>query len=162
MSKEKTLAELTALAETWRARGEKAVLANGAFDLLHVGHLRYLQGAKALGDVLVVAVNSDASVRQAKGENRPVVPQAERAELLCALSCVDFVTVFDEDDVRHIIAALKPAVHAKGTDYTPDSVPERAEVEKYGGRVAITGDPKDHSTTETVAQLTKRGLPLTK
>ncbi len=156
MSKEKTLAEMTALAEAWRARGKIAVLANGAFDLLHVGHLRYLQGAKALGDVLVVAVNSDVSVRKAKGENRPVVPQAERAEMLCGLSCVDFVTVFDEADVRHIIAALKPAVHAKGTDYTQDSVPERAEVEKYGGRVAITGDPKDHSTTETVAQLSKR------
>lgn len=147
---------MTALAEAWRARGKIAVLANGAFDLLHVGHLRYLQGAKALGDVLVVAVNSDVSVRKAKGENRPVVPQAERAEMLCGLSCVDFVTVFDEADVRHIIAALKPAVHAKGTDYTQDSVPERAEVEKYGGRVAITGDPKDHSTTETVAQLSKR------
>lgn len=159
MSKEKTLAELAALAEIWHARGDKVVLANGAFDLLHVGHLRYLQGAKALGNVLVVAVNSDASVRSAKGESRPVVPQAERAELLGGLACVDVVTLFDEADVRHIIATLKPAVHAKGTDYTQDSVPERVEVEKYGGQVAITGDPKDHSTTETVAQLTKRGLP---
>lgn len=156
MSKLKTLTELAALAENWRKEHQTLVLANGAFDLLHVGHLRYLQGAKALGNVLVVAVNSDASVRRAKGEGRPLVPQHERAELLCGLECVDQVTVFDETDVRHIIAALKPQVHAKGTDYTVESVPERAEVEKHGGRVVITGDPKDHSTTEAVAMLKAR------
>lgn len=157
MSKLATLPALIELADGWRARGKKLVLANGAFDLLHVGHVRYLQGARALGDVLVVAVNSDASVRKAKGEGRPVIPQGERTELLCALECVDCVTLFDEPDVRHLIAALKPQVHAKGTDYTAEAVPERAEVEKYGGRVAITGDPKDHSTTDTVVRLKTLG-----
>jgi rfaE bifunctional protein nucleotidyltransferase chain/domain len=139
--------------EAARAAGRTIVLANGAFDLLHVGHVRYLDGAKALGDVLVVAVNSDASVRASKGPGRPVVPQAERAELVAALRCVDHVLVFDEPDVRAVIRALKPHVHAKGTDYTVETVPERAEVEAYGGRVAICGDPKDHSTSSLVGKL---------
>lgn len=142
-----TLDELQAAVAEHRSRGRRIVLANGAFDLLHVGHLRYLEGARALGDVLVVAVNSDASVRAAKGEGRPVIPQAERAELVAALRCVDHVHVFDAGDVRGIIRALKPDIHAKGTDYRPDTVPERDEVLAYGGRVEITGDPKDHSTT---------------
>lgn len=142
-----TLDELVRLAAAERAKGRTLVLANGAFDLLHVGHLRYLLGAKEHGDVLIVAVNSDASVRAAKGQGRPIIPQAERAELVAALRCVDHVLVFDEPDVRPIIRALKPEVHAKGTDYTEGSVPEREEVHAYGGRVAITGDPKDHSTT---------------
>jgi rfaE bifunctional protein nucleotidyltransferase chain/domain len=136
-----------------RKRGRTIVLANGAFDLLHVGHVRYLEAAKALGDVLVVAVNSDASVRASKGAGRPVVPQSERAELVAALRCVDHVLLFDEPDVRAVIRALKPDVHAKGTDYTVETVPERAEVEAYGGRVAIAGDPKDHSTTALAAKL---------
>jgi rfaE bifunctional protein nucleotidyltransferase chain/domain len=148
-----TLAELTTMVAEHRARGHTIVLANGAFDLLHVGHVRYLEGAKALGDVLVVAVNSDASVRAAKGEGRPVVPEAERAELVRALRCVDLVYVFSEADVRAIIRALKPDVHAKGTDYTSDSGPEREEVFSYGGRVAIVGDPKDHSTSALVKKL---------
>ena len=142
-----SLEDLARIVAGHRARGRTIVLANGAFDLLHVGHLRYLEGAKALGDILVVAVNSDASVRAAKGEGRPVIPDRERAELLGALRCVDHVHIFDAPDVRAIIRALKPDVHAKGTDYTSDSVPEREEVFAYGGRVAITGDPKDHSTT---------------
>jgi rfaE bifunctional protein nucleotidyltransferase chain/domain len=150
-----TLAELTPLVAEARSRGRTIVLANGAFDLLHVGHVRYLEGAKALGDVLVVAVNSDASVRAAKGEGRPVIPQAERAELVAALRCVDHVVVFDEPDVRGIIRALKPEVHAKGTDYTAETVPERDEVLRYGGRVAITGDPKDHSTTAVATKLAR-------
>lgn len=158
MTKRVTWPQLVALADGWRASGKKVVLANGAFDLLHVGHLRYLRGAKSLGDVLLVAVNSDASVRKAKGDGRPVIPESERVELLCALECVDYVTLFDEPDVRHLIAAVQPQVHAKGTDYTSQSVPERAEVEKYGGRVEITGDPKDHSTTETMARLKTLGL----
>ncbi len=128
-------------------------MANGAFDLLHVGHLRYLEGAKALGSRLVVAVNSDASVRALKGPSRPVVPELERAELLAGLACVDAVVLFDTLDVRPVIRALQPHVHAKGTDYTVDSVPERDEVERYGGRVAIAGDPKDHSTTAVLSKL---------
>jgi rfaE bifunctional protein nucleotidyltransferase chain/domain len=129
------------------------VLANGGFDLLHVGHLRYLEASKALGDRLVVAVNSDASVRAAKGPRRPVIDQAERGELISALRCVDAVVIFDEADVRGIIRALKPEIHAKGTDYTVESVPERSEVEAYGGRVAIAGDPKNHSTTAVLSKL---------
>jgi rfaE bifunctional protein nucleotidyltransferase chain/domain len=136
-----------------RAAGRTVVLANGAFDLLHVGHVRYLEAAKQLGDVLVVAVNSDASVRASKGEGRPVVPQAERLELVAALRCVDHVLIFDEPDVRSVIRSLKPHVHAKGTDYAVETVPERAEVEAYGGRVVICGDPKDHSTTSLAAKL---------
>jgi rfaE bifunctional protein nucleotidyltransferase chain/domain len=139
--------------EAARAAGRTIVLANGAFDLLHVGHVRYLEAAKALGEVLVVAVNSDASVRAAKGAGRPVVPQAERVELVAALRCVDHVLLFDEPDVRAVIRSLRPHVHAKGTDYTVQTVPERAEVEACGGRVVICGDPKDHSTTSVVSKL---------
>jgi rfaE bifunctional protein nucleotidyltransferase chain/domain len=134
-------------------RGKKVALANGVFDLFHVGHLRYLEGAKALADVLVVAVNSDASTRAYKGPGRPVVPCEERVEILCALSCVDFVVVFEEANVRGVIRALKPAVHVKGTDYTPETIPERDEVLAYGGRVAVAGDPKSHSTTAALAAL---------
>ena len=139
--------------EAARARGRTIVLANGAFDLLHVGHVRYLEGAKAAGDVLVVAVNSDASVRAAKGPDRPIVPEAERAELVAALGCVDHVLVFDSPDVVPIIERIRPEVHAKGTDYTAETVPERAAVAAYGGRTIITGDPKDHSTTALIAAL---------
>jgi rfaE bifunctional protein nucleotidyltransferase chain/domain len=148
-----TRASLKESLDAARTAGRTIVLANGAFDLLHVGHVRYLEAAKALGDVLVVAVNSDASVRAAKGAGRPIVPQAERLELVAALRCVDHVLLFDEPDVRAVIAWLKPHVHAKGTDYTADTVPERADVEAYGGRVVICGDPKDHSTTSLVAKL---------
>ncbi len=136
-----------------RARGQRIVLTNGAFDLLHVGHVRYLEAAKQFGDVLVVAVNSDASVRRAKGPGRPVVNEAERAELVAALRCVDWVTVFEDDTVVPIIRALKPDVHAKGTDYREDTVPERDEVVRNGGVVRIAGDPKDHSTTALVQAL---------
>ncbi|MBK7859527.1 MAG: adenylyltransferase/cytidyltransferase family protein [Archangiaceae bacterium] len=148
-----TLDELVPLIAQHRSKGRTVVLANGAFDLLHVGHLRYLEGAKQLGDVLVVAVNSDASVRAAKGADRPVVPAAERAELVTALRCVDHVVVFEELDVREVIRAVKPDVHAKGTDYEVGTVPERDAVHSYGGRVAITGDPKSHSTTELTTRL---------
>ncbi len=139
--------------EGWRARGLKVAMANGVFDLLHVGHVRYLEAAKSLADRLVVAVNSDASTRAYKGPGRPVIPEGERAELLRALRCTDLVLIFEEPDVRVVIRALKPDVHVKGTDYTPESIPERAEVEAYGGRVAVAGDPKDHSTTALLSRL---------
>ena len=136
--------------EEWRRAGERITLANGNFDLLHVGHVRYLRGAKALGGKLVVAINSDDSVRTLKGEGRPIMPESERAEIVAALSDVDAVVIFPELDVREIIREVRPDVQAKGTDYTVDSVPERDAVAECGGRVAIVGDPKDHSTSEIV------------
>lgn len=140
--------ELADLVRRWREQGETVVLTNGCFDVLHVGHIRYLHGAKALASRLVVAVNGDESVRQLKGEGRPRTPENERAEILAALEVVDAVVIFPENDVRALIREIKPEVHAKGTDYTEQSVPERDEVMAYGGRVAIVGDPKDHSSTE--------------
>jgi D-glycero-beta-D-manno-heptose 1-phosphate adenylyltransferase len=136
--------------EEWRRAGEGIILGNGNFDLLHVGHVRYLHAAKALGGKLVVAINSDASVRTLKGEGRPIMPENERAEIVAALADVDAVVVFPELDVRPIIREIKPDIQAKGTDYTADSVPERDAVAEYGGRVAIVGDPKDHSTSEII------------
>lgn len=139
---------LVELVRRWRAAGERVVLTNGCFDVLHVGHIRYLQGAKALAPRLIVAVNADATVRTLKGEGRPRTSEAERAEILAALADVDAVVIFQEPDVRALIREIKPDFHAKGTDYTEQSVPERDEVLAYGGRVAIVGDPKDHSSTE--------------
>jgi len=140
--------ELRERVEEWRRAGERITLANGNFDLLHVGHVRYLGGAKALGGKLVVAINSDESVRALKGEGRPVMPAEERAEIVAALADVDAVVIFPELDVRAIIREIRPNVQAKGTDYTADSVPERDTVAECGGRVEIVGDPKDHSTSE--------------
>ena len=140
-----------------RQGGRTLALANGVFDLLHVGHLRYLQGAKAFADTLIVAVNSDVSTRLNKGPDRPLVPENERAELVAALSCTDFVVLFDQRDVRPLIAALHPDFHVKGTDYTPETIPERSDVEAYGGRSVIAGDPKDHSTSAVLQKL--RGRP---
>lgn len=142
--------ELRRRVEEWRRAGESVTLANGNFDLLHVGHVRYLHGAKALGGRLVVAINSDSSVRALKGEGRPIMPEDERAEIVAALADVDAVVIFPEVDVRAIIREIRPDVQAKGTDYTVDSVPERDTVAEYGGRVAIVGDPKDHSTSEII------------
>lgn len=139
--------------EAWRAAGERIALGNGAFDLLHVGHLRYLQAAARLADRLVVGVNADVSVRAAKGPGRPVVPEAERAELVAGVAGVDLVVVFVDLDVVPLIEALRPDLHVKGTDYTEASVPEREAVERCGGKVVIAGDPKDHSTTELIARL---------
>lgn len=136
-----------------KGEGKTVVFANGCFDVLHVGHLRYLEGARAEGDVLLVALNADDSVRQLKGEGRPVQPELERAELLAGFRCVDYVTVFPELDVKPLLAALQPDVHAKGTDYTPETVPEAEIVRAFGGRVAIVGDPKDHSTTELLDKM---------
>ena len=153
MSKLIDLEGLVRLLAPARKLGHTIALANGAFDLLHVGHLRYLRGAKKLADILVVAVNSDASVRRLKGPGRPVFPEQERAEIVAALDAVDHVLLFGEDDVRGVIRRLRPDVHVKGSDYTPDSVPERDEVCAYGGRVAIAGDPKDHSTSKILKLL---------
>ena len=139
----------------WRRAGQQIVLANGCFDLLHVGHIRYLRGAKALGGKLIVAMNSDASVRQIKGEGRPFMPAQERAEIVAALADVDAIVLFEEPDVRALIREIRPDIQAKGTDYTRESVPERDEVMAYGGRVEIVGDPKDHSTTELLSHLRK-------
>jgi rfaE bifunctional protein nucleotidyltransferase chain/domain len=139
--------------EEWRRNGQQIVLTNGCFDLLHVGHIRYLHGAKALGGKLIVAINADDSVRKLKGERRPAMPAVERAEILAALSDVDVVVIFDEPDVRALIREIRPDVQAKGTDYTRENVPEREEVRAYGGRIEIVGDSKDHSTTNLLNQL---------
>jgi rfaE bifunctional protein nucleotidyltransferase chain/domain len=149
--------QLRSKVEHWRHAGERITLANGNFDLLHVGHVRYLRGAKALGGKLVVAINSDESARALKGEGRPIMPEQERAEIVAALADVDAVVIFPELDVRAIIREIRPDIQAKGTDYTPESVPERDVVMEYGGRVAIVGDPKHHSTSEIIrARLSPR------
>jgi D-glycero-beta-D-manno-heptose 1-phosphate adenylyltransferase len=145
-----TLEALKQRAAEWRAAGESITLANGCFDLLHVGHVRYLQAAKALGGRLIVAVNSDESVRALKGGGRPLMPAEERAEILSAFEGVDAVVIFSERDVRALIREIRPNVQAKGTDYTADSVPERDVVAEYGGRVEIVGDPKNHSASEII------------
>ncbi len=143
--------------DEWRRSGERIILANGNFDLLHVGHIRYLHAAKALGGKLVVAINSDQSVHALKGEGRPIMPEDERAEIVAALADVDAVVIFPELDVRAIIREIRPDIQAKGTDYTAESVPERDAVAEYGGRVEIVGDPKDHSTSEIIrSRLTPR------
>jgi rfaE bifunctional protein nucleotidyltransferase chain/domain len=149
--------EMRRMADEWRRAGEQIVLTNGCFDLLHVGHIRYLHAAKQLGGKLVVALNADDSVRKIKGEGRPLMPENERAEILASLADVDAVVVFSEPDVSAVIREIRPNVQAKGTDYTAESVPERDEVMAYGGRVAIVGDPKDHSTTEILEQMRSDG-----
>jgi rfaE bifunctional protein nucleotidyltransferase chain/domain len=149
-----TLDELAAAVAADRAAGRTIALANGVFDLLHVGHIRYLEGAKAEADRLVVAINDDESVRTLKGQGRPVMGEADRAELIAALRCVDYVVLFAGRTVGEILLRLKPDVHCKGTDYTVETVPERPIVEAYGGRTAIVGDPKDHSTRDLVSRLT--------
>ena len=154
-SKILTREALLAAAAAQRAAGRMIVFANGAFDLLHAGHVRYLDAARALGDWLAVGVNSDDSVRRAKGPGRPIVPQEERAEILAALESVDAVVVFDEDSPGELLRALQPGVHAKGTDYTPESVPERGIVAAYGGRTVIAGDPKGHATTDLIERIRK-------
>jgi len=142
--------ELQRRVADWRRAGDRVTLANGCFDLLHVGHVRYLHAARELGGKLIVAVNSDDSVRALKGEGRPVMPAEERAEILASLADVDAVVVFPEEDVRAIIREVRPDFHAKGTDYTVESVPERDVVEACGGRVVIVGDPKNHSATDII------------
>jgi rfaE bifunctional protein nucleotidyltransferase chain/domain len=149
--------QLQSQVEAWRSAGDRITLANGCFDLLHVGHVRYLHAAKGLGGRLVVALNSDESVRSLKGEGRPLMPAEERAEILAALADVDAVVIFRERDVRAIIREIHPDIHAKGTDYTAESVPEGDVVREYGGQVAIVGDPKNHSASEIIrTRLTPR------
>jgi rfaE bifunctional protein nucleotidyltransferase chain/domain len=136
-----------------RKAGARIVFANGCFDVLHVGHIRYLEGARALGDMLVVGINSDEQVRIIKGAGRPLVPARERAEIIASLRAVDYVTIFSEPTVEALLRAIRPDIHAKGTDYTEETVPERDVVRSYGGRVMIVGDPKDHSSTEMAQRL---------
>jgi len=145
--------DLMARVQAARQNGSKIVFANGCFDVLHVGHVRYLQGAKAQGDLLVVGINSDKQVAVLKGPGRPIIPETERAEMVASIAAVDFVTVFDEPTVENLLLALRPDIHAKGTDYTEETVPEREVVRSYGGRVAIVGDPKNHSTSEILDKM---------
>lgn len=145
--------ELKTRIEAARRYGARIVLANGCFDVLHVGHVRYLAGAGELGDVLVVGINSDRQVAELKGAGRPILSAAERAEIVASLEFVTYVTIFDEPTVEQLLLTLKPDVHAKGTDYTEETVPERAVVRSYGGRVAIVGDPKDHSTSAILIRI---------
>jgi rfaE bifunctional protein nucleotidyltransferase chain/domain len=145
--------ELTQIVAKARAAGLQIVLANGCFDVLHVGHVRYLAAARGEGDLLIVGVNSDEQVRQQKGTGRPILAATERAEIIAALESVSYATIFCEPTVEELLRVLKPDVHAKGTDYTVDTVPEREVVRSYGGRVAIVGDPKDHSTSEILSRM---------
>src|SRR6185369_4762496 len=149
LSRQELIERVTAAREA----GAKIVFANGCFDVLHVGHVRYLAGARELGDILIVGINSDEQVAIQKGPGRPVLPAMERAEIVAALESVTYVTIFEEPTVEQLLLTLKPDVHAKGTDYTTDSVPERDVVRSYGGQVAIVGDPKDHSTSAIIAKL---------
>lgn len=151
-----TLEDAEALAGRLRSQGARLVLANGCFDLLHVGHLRYLQGARSLGDVLFVGLNGDDSVRKVKGPGRPLIPELERAELLSALACVDHVVIFHEETAESLIRRLRPHVHAKGTDYAAESVPEVEAVKASGGQVAIVGDPKRHATRDLITLVVDR------
>jgi len=152
----RTLDELEKECAGWRDQALAVVLVNGAFDVLHVGHLRYLAAARDLGDRLVAAVNSDLSVQLSKGELRPIIPEIERVEILSHLWMVDRICLFDSKTVAPVLERLQPQVHAKGTDYTVDTVPERTVVEAYGGRTAICGDPKDHATTDLIGIIVER------
>jgi rfaE bifunctional protein nucleotidyltransferase chain/domain len=151
--------EVSALGEELRRRGRRISFANGCFDMLHVGHVRYLAGAKSEGDVLVVGVNSDAGVARLKGPGRPLLPAEARAELVAALESVDYVVVFDEPNVSSLLEELRPDVHCKGTDYTEETVPERDVMKRLGGAVRIVGDPKDHSTRDILADIARRNKP---
>jgi len=153
------LPRLKAIVEEEKARGRKIVFGNGCFDLLHVGHVRYLQAARALGDVLVVAVNDDSSLLSLGKRGSVITPLAERVEILAALSAVDYVIAFSEPTVERLLKELQPHIHAKGTDYTEETVPEREIVRSYGGKVAIVGDPKDHSTREIIRLVKEMGEP---
>lgn len=156
VTKIRTLETVAALCEEARIQGKRVALANGCFDLLHVGHVRYLEGARAEADVLVVGINADASVRKLKGNSRPLQSEEDRATLVAALRVVDHVVIFREDTVERLLLSLKPDVHCKGTDYTVDTVPERDVVKSYGGRVAIVGDPKDHDSSALLRRLQDR------
>jgi rfaE bifunctional protein nucleotidyltransferase chain/domain len=156
LTKLKTLAQLKRIISAERRKGRRVVLANGGFDVVHAGHVRYLEAARREGDVLIVALNSDRSLRRLKGPGRPVLPESERAGIIAAFGCVDYVTLFDGPNVGPILRALRPDVHAKGSDYTKDTVPERATVRKYGGRIAIAGGPKIRSASEVIPRIVAR------
>ena len=141
---------LVARVDSEKKKGRSVVLANGCFDLLHAGHVRYLQGARSVGDLLVVGINSDDQVARLKGQGRPILPERDRAEIVASIEVVDLVTIFDEPTVTELLLAIRPDIHAKGTDYTEETVPERDVVRSFGGRVRIVGDPKDHSTSELI------------
>jgi rfaE bifunctional protein nucleotidyltransferase chain/domain len=145
--------DLEAAVHAERAEGRTVAFANGCFDVLHVGHVRYLADAKAQADRLIVAINDDGSVSGLKGPGRPILSGADRAEIVAALESVDYVVLFSDPDVNRLLRLLKPDVHCKGTDYTPDTVPERETVRAYGGRIAIVGDPKDHSTRDLLTRI---------
>ncbi len=153
MKKLKTLAGLKKIIAAEKAAGKTVVLANGCFDLFHVGHVRYLRGAKAKGDILVVAINRDASVRKLKGQGRPILPEKERAEILSSFSFVDYVTIFGQTNVEKVLLALKPEIHVKGSDYTEETVPEKDAVKRYGGKVAIAGGPKIRNTSDIIKRI---------
>ncbi|MBX3465822.1 MAG: adenylyltransferase/cytidyltransferase family protein [Planctomycetes bacterium] len=152
-------AALSRVVEEHRAAGRRVVFTNGTFDLLHVGHLRSLTDARSRGDLLIVALNSDASVRSYKGPGLPIQPEAERAELIAGLRCVDYVTLFDEPRVDALLGRLRPHVHAKGTEYSPETLPEAETVRGYGGEIAIVGDPKAHSSSWLIARIRGAALP---
>lgn len=149
-------ASLAEECRAWRRQGVRSVLANGAFDLVHCGHVRYLEAARAHGDRLVVAVNSDRSVQHSKGPGRPIMPEQERVEILSHLWMVDRICLFDEPTVSELLLTLRPEVHAKGTDYTVETIPERQVVRSYGGTTVICGDPKDHATTDLISLILDR------
>ncbi|HXL72132.1 MAG TPA: adenylyltransferase/cytidyltransferase family protein [bacterium] len=152
--------ELAKKIEELKKRGKKVIFANGCFDLLHVGHVRYLRGAKALGDVLVLAINSDASVRRLKGPERPLLPLEDRLGVLSAFEMIDFITAFEDDTVSPLLLKLKPNVQVKGTDYTPDTIPEKDTVASFGGEVAVVGDPKDHASKNLIQEILRKYGPL--
>ena len=156
MKKIYSLKELKGIIEEHKRGGDRVVLANGCFDLIHVGHIRYLKEAKNQGDILIVALNSDASVRRLKGPGRPILPEAERVAIVGAMASVDYVTLFSEDTVEHVLLALRPHVHAKGSDYSTDTVPEKDTVRGYGGRIAITGGPKVKNTSDLIKEIADR------
>lgn len=158
MKKQFSLLELADIIQRLKSAGKTIVLANGCFDLIHIGHIRYLRAAKENGDILVLALNSDASVSRLKGEGRPILEEKERIEIMAALSFVDYVTVFDEDNVESVLLTLKPDIHVKGSDYTEETVPEKDTVRSYGGKVAIVGGPKIKSTSELIQEIAKKAI----
>lgn len=156
MKKLYTLSQLTKIIQEHKKRGQKVVLANGCFDLIHIGHIRYLKESKKKGDILVLALNSDSSIRKLKGEGRPILNQKERADIASAFYFIDYITFFDESNVEKVLLALKPDIHAKGSDYTEETVPEKETVKGYGGTIAITGGPKIKSTSQLIKEIASK------
>lgn len=156
MKKLYTLSRLTRIIQEHKKRGQKVVLANGCFDLIHVGHIRYLKESKKKGDILVLALNSDSSIRKLKGEGRPILNQKERADITSSFYFIDYITFFDDPNVEKVLLALKPDIHAKGSDYTEETVPEKETVKGYGGTIAITGGPKIKSTSQLIKEIASK------